>query len=179
MKRSAGAFHKYMRSIRVFITILSFTFAAALAASAQVNLTGLDGARVNIEGQADKVVVLAIGASWLPLSGKQAEFANALAKNYANKNVVVYFVMTDSVNPRSKNYATNDQIRKFAADSKLNVTILRDSEGAATLKKYRVEQVPSFVILNRSGVQSGDPFGGIDPKYDVTVPISKAIDRLL
>lgn len=168
-----------MRSIKVFITIIGFTFAAALAASAQVNLTGLNGERVDIEGQTDKVVVLAIGASWLPLSGKQAEFANTLAKKYANKNVVVYFVTTDSVNPRSKNYASNDQIRKFASDNKLTVTVLRDSEGAATLKKYHVEQVPSFVILNKSGVQVGEPFGGIDPKYDITVPISKAIDKLL
>lgn len=168
-----------MRSIRECIIVLVITLAGALAASAQVNLTGLDGARVNIEGQSDKVVVLAIGASWLPLSIKQAEFTNSLAKKYAGKNVVVYFVVTDSVNPKSRNYATTDQIRKFATDSKLNVTILRDSEGMATLKKYHVEQVPSFVILNRSGVQAGEPFGGIDPKFDITVPISKAIDKLL
>lgn len=168
-----------MRSIKGFITILSITLVAAVAAMAQTNLVGLDGARVNIEGQNGKVVVLAIGASWLPLSTKQAEFTNSLAKKYAGKNIVVYFVVTDSANPKSRNYATNDQIRKFATESKLNVTILRDSEGTATLKKYRVEQVPSFVILNRSGVQAGEPFGGIDPKFDITVPISKAIDKLL
>ena len=168
-----------MRSIKGFITILSITLAAAVAAMAQTNLVGLDGARVNIEGQNGKVVVLAIGASWLPLSSKQAEYTNSLAKKYGGKNVVVYFVMTDSENPRSKNFATNDQIRKFATDNKLSVTLLRDSEGSVTLKKYHVEQVPSFVILNKTGAQAGEPFGGIDPKYDITVPISKAIDKLL
>ena len=170
---------KYMRSFKGIIAILSITFAAAFAASAQTNLTGLDGSRVDIEGQTGKVVILAIGASWLPLSSKQAEFTTVLAKKYSGKNVVVYFVVTDSSNSKSKNHATDDQIRKFAADSKLSVTILRDSEGIATVKKYRVEQMPSFVILNKTGSQAGEPFGGIDPKFDVTVPISKVVDKLM
>ncbi len=110
---------------------------------------------------------------------KQAEFTNALAKKYAGKNVVFYFVATDSANAKSKNFANNDSIRKFATANKLTATVLRDPDGAATLKKFNVEQVPSFVILDKSGRQIGDPFGGIDPKYDITIPISKAIDRLL
>ncbi len=171
--------HKYMRSIKGFIAIVSITLAAAVFATAQIDLVGLDGGRVDVEGQNGKVVVLAMGASWLPLSSKQAEFTNTLAKKYSGKNVIVYFVMTDSLNPKSKNYATNDQIRKFATDNKISVTVLRDSEGVATLKKYHVEQVPSFVILNKTGGQAGEPFGGIDPKYDITVPISKAIDKLM
>ena len=152
---------------------------AAFAATAQVNLTSLDGKSVNVEGQNGKVVVLAVGASWLPLSGKQAEFTNSLAKKYAGKNVVFYFVATDSANAKSKNFATNEAIKKFAFDNKLNVTVLRDADGAATLKKFSVDQVPSFVILDKNGKQVGDVFGGIDPKYDVTIPISKAIDKIL
>ena len=174
-----GAFHKCMKTIKGFIAILSITVAAAFAVSAQVNLTSLDGKSVNVEGQNGKVVILAIGASWLPLSDKQAEFTNALAKKYAGKNVVFYFVATDSANPKSKNFATDNAIKKFAFDNKLTATVLRDSDGSATLKKFNVEQVPSFVILDKNGKQVGDVFGGIDPKYDVTIPISKAIDKLL
>jgi hypothetical protein len=59
------------------------------------------------------------------------------------------------------------------------MTMLRDPDGAVTLKKYSIDQIPSFVILDKNGDQAGEPFGGIDPKYDITVPISKAIDRLL
>ena len=153
--------------------------AVVFAVSAQTNLTSLDGTRVNVEGQTGKVVVLAIGASWLPLSNKQAEFTNALAKKYAGKDVVVYFVATDSLNADSKNLASNDSIRRFAAGNKLSVTVLRDADGAATLKKFNVEQVPSFVILDKSGREVGEPFGGIDPKYDITIPISRVIDKLL
>ncbi len=174
-----GAFHKCMKTIKGFISVLSIMLVAAFAATAQVNLTSLDGKSVNVEGQNGKVVVLAVGASWLPLSGKQAEFTNSLAKKYAGKNVVFYFVATDSANAKSKNFATNEAIKKFAFDNKLNVTVLRDADGAATLKKFSVDQVPSFVILDKNGKQVGDVFGGIDPKYDVTIPISKAIDKIL
>jgi len=168
-----------MKTIKGFISILSITLTAVFAASAQASLTSIDGTRVDVEGQTGKVVVLAIGASWLPLSNKQAEFTSALAKKYAGKNVVVYFVATDSLSLGSKNFASNDSIRKFAAANKLGVTVLRDPDGAATLKKFNVEQVPSFVILDKTGREIGEPFGGIDPKYDITIPISKVIDKLL
>ena len=168
-----------MKTLKGFAAIAGMIIMAAFAASAQTNLTTLDGASVNVQSQNGKVVVLAIGASWLPLSEQQAGFANTLAKKYAGKNVVVYFVATDSNRPGTKNYASNDDLRKFATDRKLGVTILRDPDGAATLKKFGVEQVPSFVILTKSGASAGEPFGGIDPKYDMTIPISKTIDGLL
>jgi thiol-disulfide isomerase/thioredoxin len=168
-----------MKTLRGFITILSITLAVAVAASAQINLTAIDGSRVNIEGQHGKVVILAIGASWLPLSEKQAEFTTELAKKFAGRDVVVYFVATDSVNQRSKNYASDAKIRAFAVANKLGVMVLRDSDGGATIRKFKVEQMPSFVILDKNSVQAGEPFGGIDPKFDITVPIAKAVNKLL
>ena len=138
-----------MKTLKGLIAVLMFVLAAAFAASAQVNLTSLDGTRIDVEGQRGKVVVLAIGASWLPLSGKQAEFTNALAKKYAGKNVVVYFVATDSANVKSKNYASADALRKFAFANKINVPVLHDPDGTLTLKKFKVDQVPSFVILDK------------------------------
>jgi len=170
-----------MKTIKGFVAIFAITFAAALAASAQTNLTSLDGTRVNVENQNGKVVVLAIGASWLPLSNKQAEFTNALAKKYAGRDVVFYFVATDSANTASKNFASGEAIRKFATGNRLTVTLLRDPDGAGTLRKFNVEQVPSFVVLDKNGKPAGHPIGGIDPtgKYDVTITISKAIDGLL
>ena len=170
-----------MKTLKGFIGIFTITLLFAFAAMAQVNLTSLDGTRVNVEGQTGKVVVLAIGASWLPLSGKQAEFTNAIAKKYAGKNVVVYFIATDSANPKSKNYASMEAMRKFAFTNKLTVPVLLDPDGATTFKKFKVDQVPTFVILDKSGNLAGEQFGGIttDAKYDVTVPMSKVIDRLL
>ncbi len=173
------AVHKDMRTIKGFIAIFSFLLAVAVTASAQINLTAVDGTRVNIEGQRGKVVVLAVGASWLPLSAKQAEYTNTLAKKYAGKDVVFYFVATDSTKAGSKNFASDDAVRKFAFDNKLGMPVLRDSDGASILRKFKIEQVPSFVILDKNGAMVGEPFGGIDPKYDLTVPISKTIDKVL
>jgi len=181
MEIARRAFLKLMKTLKGFISVLSLMLAVTFAVSAQVNLTSLDGTRVNVEGQTGKVVVLAIGASWLPLSGKQAEYTNAIAKKYAGKNVVVYFVATDSANPKSKNYASPDSMRRFVSTNKLNVPFLHDADGAITLKKFKIDQVPSFIILDKGGAVAGEQFGGIttDAKYDVTAPIAKVIDRLL
>ena len=171
-----------MRNIKSILTILSFVFAFSIAASAQaVTLTSLDGERVNVQGQKGKVVVLAIGASWLPLSNQQAIIINKLAKKYAGRDVVFYFVTTDSASVKSKNYADDDAIRKFAATNKLNVPILRDSDGAITLKKYGIDQLPSFVILGKDGKPATESYVGIDTdrKIDITTSISREIDEIL
>ena len=150
-----------------------------VTASAQTNLTATDGTRVNIEGPRGKVVVIAVGASWLPLSDKQAEYINTLTKKYAGRDVAFYFVATDSAKSGAKNFATDDKIRKFAIENKLGIPVLRDPDGTAVLRKFKIEQVPSFVILDKAGVMIGEPFGGIDPTYDLTIPISKTIDKVL
>lgn len=168
-----------MKALLNFVSILGLAALFAMSVSAQTSLSRLDGGSVDIEGQSGKVVVLAIGASWLPLSSKQAEYTNALTKKYAGKNVVFYYVVTDSTNPKSKNYASDEAVRKFAASNKLSIPVLRDSDGASVLKKFKVDQVPSFLILDKSGDQAGEAFGGIDPKFDITVPISKKIDSVL
>ncbi len=168
-----------MRTIKSFIAIFVISIAFVFAITAQTSLASLDGGQVDVQNQKGKVVILAVGASWLPLSAKQAEYTNKLAKKYAGKNVLIYFVATDSTNPKSKNYASDESLRKFIAANQLTVPVLRDSDGAATLKKFGIDQLPSFVILDKNGSQAGEPFGGIDPKFDITMPISRAIDKLL
>src|SRR5690606_6260602 len=102
-----------MNTLTKILAVSVFTLSALISASAQTPLPSLKGGTVDVQAQRGKVVIIAIGASWLPLSGKQAEFTNALAKKYAGKNVALYFIATDSTNPRSKNYATDDQLRQW------------------------------------------------------------------
>lgn len=168
-----------MKTLRPYLLILALTLASAASAAAQNELAALDGSRVNIEAQSGKVVILAIGAAWLPLSAKQAEVTESLAKKYGNKNVAVYFVLTDSANPRSRNYTSIEDIKRFVSLNKVTVKVLLDPDGAATLRKYDVEQMPSFVLLDKKGTAAGETFGGIDPKFDLTGPISRAVDKLL
>lgn len=169
-----------MKNIKNLIAVLGLVFAVSLTISAQnIGLTALDGEKINVTGQNGKIVVLAVGATWLPLSKDQAIVTNKLAKKYAGKDVVIYFVVTDSGNAKSKNFASNEEIGAFGAKNKLSVKILRDSDGLLTLKKFSIDQLPSFVILGKDGKAVGEPFGGIDPESDISVPISKAIDKLL
>ena len=76
-------FHKYMKNIKIFFVILSLVFALSSRFAAQnVTFTSLDGGKFDLASQKGKVVVLAIGASWLPLSKNQAVIINKLAKKY-------------------------------------------------------------------------------------------------
>ena len=172
---------KYMRTIKSFIAIFSLTLVMSAAAFSQTVLTSLDGSRVDVEAQRGKVVVLAVGAAWLPLAGRQAEFTNTLAKKYAGKNVVIYYIATDSANSKSKNFTSINGLHSFVTANKLNVPVLHDPDGVGTLKKFKIDQVPTFIILDKNGNLASEQFGGIttDTKYDVTVPMGKVIDKLL
>ena len=167
-----------MKNFISFLFLLIAVTALAFSTNAQSSLVKIGGGNVDVQAQRGKVVVLAFGAKWLPLSTKQVDFTNLLAKKYAGKNVAVYYVCTDSHDQKSKNYATDQMLSTFAGDSKLTVPVLRDPDGLL-MKKLRIDQLPSFVVLDKSGAVSGDAFGGIDPKFDITVPISKRIDSLL
>jgi hypothetical protein len=104
-----------------------------------------------------------------------------LSSRYKGRDVVVYFVATDSTNARSKNFASDDAIKSFALTNKLSVPVLRDSDGSVTFERFKVDQMPSFVVLDKTGAPAGPAIGGIDTdaKGDQTIRISKVIDRLL
>lgn len=169
-----------MKKLKLLSAALGVLAVFAFSASAQsVVFSSLDGDKIDLNAQKGKVVVLAIGAQWLPLSNAQAGFVNKLAKKYAGRDVVFYFISADSTSEKSKNYASDEEIRKFADQNKLSVTILRDSDGATSLKKFNIDQLPSFVILDKTGKLATDPFSGIDPNTDISIPISREIDKLL
>jgi thiol-disulfide isomerase/thioredoxin len=160
------------------VAMIAFTFTGSALAQSSLALKSLDGAMVDVQAQKNKVVVLAIGATWLPLSKAQAVITNKLAKKYAGQAVTIYWVSNDSDNAKSKNYATDDQLKAFADKNKLTVSVLRDPTGQA-LKRFGADQLPTFVILDKTGKISGGAFGGIDPETDITPDIAAKIDALL
>jgi peroxiredoxin len=152
----------------------------ALAAQT-ASLQTLDGEVISLPTLKGKIVVLAIGASWLPLSKQQMITTSKLVKKYGKQDVVIYWVSTDSANVKSKNYASNEQIQAMATKNKLTATVLRDSDGMLTLKKFNVDQLPSFVILDKTGKPIGEPYGGLDPENEpeIFAQVSGAIDKIL
>ncbi|PND66451.1 hypothetical protein, partial [Escherichia coli] len=66
-----------MKNIKFLLAVFSLIVGLTTASMAQnVTLQSLDGGSVSLASQKGKVVVLAIGASWLPLSRQQAVIAN-------------------------------------------------------------------------------------------------------
>ena len=124
-----------------------------------------DGGEISSEMLRGDVVVLAFGASWLPLSKAQVQGVQELADEFGERNVRVYWVSTDSLSPKSKNYASDEQLRDFARKNGLKIAVLRDPDGAL-FKRTGADQLPSVVILDRAGEVSGAPIGGLDTRQD-------------
>lgn len=160
-------------------TVASVPRAKTAARAVQdFSLRTIDGRTITAEDVRGQVVVLAFGASWLPLSRKQAEGMRKLANEYAKQGVIVYFVATDSDSPKSKNYATDQQLRSFAARHNLNLTVLRDVDGQIS-KQFGVDQIPAFVILDKQGNMVGTPIGGLDADGNVIGQLAPTLDKAL
>ena len=160
------------------VLVALLTFAAIAQNRVDFSLRSIDGQTVTSESLRGEVVVLAFGASWLPLSKTQLQGVRKLADDYSNKGVVVYWVSTESDDPKSKNHATDQQLKAFAQKYGLNVTVLRDPNGVVS-KKFGVDQLPSIVILDKEGNISGPPIGGLDPTGNLAAQLAPRLDKLL
>ena len=159
----------------VFLTV----FAPGIFAQdkpADFSLRAVDGTPVTAASVRGEVVVLAFGASWLPLTRNQMEGVKKLADQYAGRGLVVYWVSTDSDSPKSKNFASDDQLRELARRYK--VPVLRDPDGAMS-KRLGVDQLPSVVIIDKQGNISGAPMGGMDPNVDLGKQLAARLDKIL
>ena len=160
----------------VLIALLS---SAAIAQNrVDFSLRSIDGQTVSSDSLRGEVVVLAFGASWLPLSKTQLQGVRKLADEYSTKGVVVYWVTTESDDPKSKNHASDQQLKAFSQKYGLNVTVLRDPNGVIS-KKFGVDQLPSIVILDKEGNISGAPIGGLDPQGNLAAQLAPRLDKLL
>src|SRR5260370_36985697 len=158
---------------------MGISIAAGASAWAQdradFSLRAIDGATVTSESLRGRVVVLAFGASWLPLMRNQMEAVKKLADQYAGRGAAVYWVSTESESPKSKNYVSDDQLRELAR--KYKVTVLRDPDRVAS-KKLRVDQLPSVVIIDKQG-NAAATIGGMDPQANLATQLAAQLDKIL
>jgi peroxiredoxin len=141
----------------------------------EFSLRAIDGETVTSTSLRGEVVVLAFGASWLPLTRNQMEAVKKLADQYAGRGVAVYWISTESESPKSKNYASDEQLRALA--QKYKATVLRDPDGAVS-KKLGVDQLPSVVIIDKQG-NIADRIGGMDPSADLAKQLSDRLVKVL
>jgi peroxiredoxin len=162
------------------VLLVLFGSSVALAQSGPIDFSmrSIDSQTVTSESLRGEVVVLAFGASWLPLSRTQLQGIRKLADEYSDRGVAVYFVSTESEDSKSKNFASDQQLRGFAQKYGLNVTVLRDPEGTIS-KKLGIDQLPSIVILDKQGNVVGEPIRGIDPQGNLAGQLSSRLDKIL
>ena len=160
------------------IALFVSSFPAATPAGSQLpefSLRAVDGPAVTAESLRGQVVVLAFGASWLPLTRNQMEALKKLADQYAGRGVVVYWVSTESESAKSKNFATDDDLRSLG--HKYKITVLRDPEGQLS-RRLGVDQLPSTVIINKQG-QVAATLGGLDPNADLAKQLGDQLEKIL
>ncbi len=146
-------------------------------APVEFSLRAIDGQTITSDSLRGEVVVLAFGASWLPLSKAQLTGIRKLADEYSDRGVVVYWVSTESEEAKSKNFASDNQLRAFAQKYGLKVTVLRDPDGTVS-KKLGVDQLPSIIIIDKQGIPS-EPIGGLDPNGNLATQLASRLDEVL
>ena len=155
------------------LTVASLT-AAAQPQAPDFSLRAIDGPPVTSESLRGEVVVLAFGASWLPLTRNQMEALKKVADQYAGRGVAVYWVSTESDSAKSKNFVPDDDLRVLGR--KYKISVLRDPDGQIS-RRLGVDQLPSTVILNKQG-QVAATLGGLDPKADIARQLAERLDKI-
>ncbi len=169
--RRAGVVVIFLLALTAFISVPAW----AQDRAAEFSFRAIDGQAVTSESLRGEVVVLAFGASWLPLTRNQMEAVKKLADQYAGRGVAVYWISTESESPKSKNYASDEQLRELAR--KYKATVLRDPDGAVS-KKLGVDQLPSMVIIDKQG-KIADTLGGMDPNANLATQLAARLDKIL
>lgn len=130
---------------------------------AEFSFRSLDGGSVSSSDLRGKVAVLIFGDARLRVTKEQAQSVRLLAAEFAPQGVAFYLVSTDPETPRSKNYASDEEVREHLRRRGLQLPILRDP-GGGTLSKYGHGQIPLVVVLDRDGHVEGKPLEGFGPR---------------
>lgn len=173
-------FNRIQKSLFMIAVMAVLACTASMQAQAQAHAVdfsfrAIDGQPVTAESVRGEVVVLVFGATWLPLTRNQMEAVKKLADEYAGRGVAVYWVSTESDSAKSKNFASDDQLRELAR--KYKVSILRDPDGVAA-KRMGVDQLPSVLIINKQG-NIAEAIGGMDPNANLGKELASRLEKVL
>jgi len=157
------------------LSVLLIAAPFALGQAPDFSLRAVDGPAVTSESLRGEVVVLAFGASWLPLTKNQMEGLKKLADQYAARGVAVYWISTESDSPKSKNFVSDEELRDLGRKYKMSV--LRDPDGPVS-RRLAVDQLPATVIINKQG-QVAATVGGLDPSADLAKQLAERLDKIL
>ncbi len=162
-----------------FTVVLIIIF--AIEASAQVpsiTLRTVDGGNFNLTDNRGKVIVLAFGATWVPLSSKELPALQKLADRYAGRKVDFHWVSINSLKAGARTSATDTELKAFATKSGLKLSVLRDPDQAA-YRALGVDALPTLVIIDRDGKVAHKHVGFDPDQADGYGEVSQMLDKLL
>lgn len=169
-----------MKTLTTIFATIVLTLGLGVSAEAQVaGFTKLGGETFDFDSQQGKVVVVAIGVRWLPLSKNQAAALNKLSAKYDPSKVAFFFVFTDTTSGPPQDLSTDIQLETFAKANSLTATLLRDPHGIASVKLFKPDQLPAFVVIGKDGKMVDDAITGLDPKTDISPAVALRIERAL
>jgi peroxiredoxin len=153
------------------------TFRAAMQTN-QISLQSVDGKRVSLDDHSGQIVVLVFNATWVPITDKSISALQRIANLYEGRGVVFYWVSINSDRNGDKSYISDANLRAFARESGLHLTVLRDPERSA-FRAFGLDALPSIVIIDRTG-KVFKKHVGFDPDrilgYEV---LTKTLNQLL
>ncbi|MDW8289554.1 MAG: redoxin family protein [Armatimonadota bacterium] len=112
-------------------------------AAPDFTLTDLEGNEVSLSSLRGKVVFLDFWATWCPPCRESLPHTQALSQHERAKSGDLVVL---AVNAREE----LDKVKKFMQDNGYSFRVLMDKDGAV-LNAYRVQGIPTFVLIDREG----------------------------
>lgn len=177
-KRLHRAFTVLCRQAAALLLLVPGGFLVPGARAQQVTMRGLDGPAYNLSQSRGHVVAFLFGAVSAPMTAESAAAFQKLADHFAERDVEFYWVSINSETSGSKGFASDADLRSFAAQNSLRMRVLRDPDQAA-LRALGVNATPAVVIIDRSG-QVQHRIIGFDPSQPRPYrEVGRAIRQLL
>lgn len=122
----------------------------AFAQAPEATLQSTEGKTMSLSELKGKVVVLSFGGSWVPLASKELPALQKLADRFVSRDVQIYWVSINSAKPGARTYATDADLKAFAAKNGFTLPVMRDPE-QKLYKELALDAVPTIVLLDKQG----------------------------
>jgi peroxiredoxin len=145
------------------LALVGITWSIALFAQVpRVTLRTTDGRLVDLVERRGRIVVLAFGATWVPMTDRDLDAFQRLADRYAGRGIDFYWVSINSMRQKEKGFVSDDGLEDFASEVGLRLPVLRDPDRTA-FKTFGLDVLPPVIVIDREG-QVRLKMIGLDPE---------------
>jgi thiol-disulfide isomerase/thioredoxin len=162
--------------ILIYVSIYQLVYGQNIN-NVDLSFKSLSGETFNLNQLQGQILVISFSAKGIPLAQTELPQLEKLAAKFANQNVKVVWVSTNSTRTKASNFASASDLQAIA-NQYSHLIILRDSE-ASVFQKTGSDTLPTIFILDQNGHSVGRPHVGIDPQANLTSDLSPIITQLL